>query len=158
MRKTLGDLACHAKSLVLPDTDEAYSVDSDLLGAIGEEDAREGIAAFKGFINRLFDTLNQEGSRYDICRKPVHGYEDRSGTSQHYPFLQNIKDILIRIGIRGTLPDKMPAILFDEHVFNKKIPVSKTMTCLRFLTTCGIIIEGADLEAAKPILSAKTLA
>jgi len=152
MRKTLGDLARHVQSIILPATGVAYAIDPVFTGFAGEEAVREGVAAFRVFLHRLCDVLIADGDLYDTRKKIAHEYENRSGTSVYYPFLNHVKKLLLNIGFHGTLTESARSITFGNNVFNPKIPVSKSVECLRFLADCGISVDGVDLTGKKPDL------
>ncbi|MCL2671493.1 MAG: hypothetical protein FWF10_05610 [Clostridiales bacterium] len=151
MRKTLSDLAAHVKSVIIPETDETYAIDPVFAELADEESVREGVSAYRTFLHRFCDTLITNGDLYDIKTKIPHAYENRSGTSVYYPFLKNIKDLLLNIGIQSV--SKEDALVFGGEVINPKLPVSKSVACLRFLTDCGIAFGGVDLDGKKPDLS-----
>ena len=153
MRKTLSDMAKHIKSIILPETDEAYAIDPIFMDTSSEETIREGVAAFRDFLYRLCDVLITEGDLYDNYKKIAHAYENRITISLSYPFLSNVKNLLMNIGLYGVLIENAQSLAFGNNVFSPKIPVSKSMECLRFLTDCGISIDGVDLYEKKPDLS-----
>lgn len=153
MRKTLGDLAEHIKSVMTPETGGAYAIHPDLTDIISEASVREGVAAFRRFLRRLYDAFIAEGHSYDLAKKTTHGYETRSGTSAYYPFLNHVKNLLLGLGLHGRLSEDARALVMCENPFNPKISASKSLECLRFLAGCGLLFGGVDLGAKKPDLS-----
>jgi len=153
MRKTLGDLAEHVKSIIVPDTGEAYAIHPDFTCVIAEESIREGITAFRGFLYRLCDAFVAEGDAYDVKTKVAHGYETRSGTSMYYPFLGHVRNLLLGMGYHGVLAGDGHLLVVGGSVFNPKLSVSKSMECLRFLAGRGLSFAGVDVSAKKPELS-----
>ena len=149
MRKTLVDLARYLKSIVVPETREAYAI-NPVFGHIADaEHIRKGVLAFRIFLERLFDVLAAEGDAYDNCKKVAHEYENRTSLSVYFPFLQNVNILLMNIGYYGVLAENAQSITCGGNVFNGKLSVSKTIECLRFLTDCGIRIDGIDLNEKK---------
>lgn len=136
-----------------PETHEAYAIDPVCTKLSDEENIRQGVLAFRAFLVRLYDALYAKGDAYDTCKKAAHEYENRITLSVNYPFLHNAGALLMRIGYYGVLCDNAQCISFDNNVFNSKLTVSKTLTCLKFLTICGIGIDGINPNDKKQNLS-----
>lgn len=152
MRKTLKDLAAYLKMIIVPKTDEKYKVNSIFEEHFNESDIYEGVDSFRLFLENLFDVLVIEADDYGTCKKVAHEYENRTTLSVYYPFLNNVKTLLMRIGYFGEIEDNK-YITCTNTVFNKKLSTSKTLECLSFLTHCGIQIDGINLNDKKQDLS-----
>ncbi len=152
MQKTLIDLAKYLKSII-PDIEENYDVDPRFEKIADQEEIRNGIVAFRQFLIRLYDNLIVQGEDYYTSPKVAHEYENRTTLSVYYPFLHNVKTILMRIGLHGNLIDHSQSLSCDESMFDKKLSGSRTMECIKFLINCGLIIEGVDLTDKKIDLS-----
>lgn len=153
MRKTLVDLAGYLKKIVVPDTEEAYAVKPFLNAISTDEKIREGVRAFRSFLYRLFDVLIAEGSAYDQHKKVAHEYENRTTLSVYYPFLHNVNTLLMRMGFHGVLTQENTCLSCGSNVLSEKLSGPKTMECLRFLTDCGMTIDGIDWNEKRPNLS-----
>ncbi|HEY8390524.1 MAG TPA: hypothetical protein VIL26_06220 [Clostridia bacterium] len=151
MKKTLRDLARYLNEILVPQTQENYAINPVYTDALlcAEQDIREGVGAFRSFLARLYDTLYDKGDVYDISKKNPHGNENRTTLSIYYPFLHNLRIILIRIGYFGVLDQNEQALVCGNNVFNEKQTVAKNLECLRFLSDCGLSIEGMDINLKK---------
>ena len=153
MHKTLKDMAKHLKNVITPEIPETYIINPMFENISNEEDIREGVLAFRNFLYRFCDVLIVEGDLYDNHKKIAHEFDDRVTISVYYPFLHHVKCLLLNIGFHGVLTESAGSLTVGSNIFNTKIPVSKSIQCLRFLTDCGILIEGIDLNDKKPDLS-----
>jgi len=151
MRKTLGDMAKHIKSIILPETLEAYSINPMFEGVSHEESIREGIFAFRAFLLRFCDVLIAEGDLYDKPKKAAD--EHLSAIYYNFPFLDNVKKLLLSIGVNGILTEDAGALIAGNDIFNTKLSTVKNIECLQFLTTCGMRFDGIDLNAKRQKLS-----
>ena len=149
MNKTLKDMAKHLKNVITPEIPETYSINPIFENISNEEDIRKGVLAFRNFLYRFCDVLIVEGDSYDNHKKIAHAFDDRVTISVYYPFLHNVKCLLLNIGFHGVLTEKAQSITVGNNIFNTKIPVSKSIECLRFLTDCGILFDGIDLSDKK---------
>ena len=149
MRKTLQDLAGYLKKIIVPETQEAYTMHRVFENVSTEENIREGVNEFRAFLLQIYDVLITKGDAYDNYKKVAHEYENRTTVSVYYPFLHNVKTLLMNIGFRGVVTDHAQSLTCGNNIFNEKVSVSKTMECLRFLTDCGIRIDGIDLNEKK---------
>lgn len=153
MRKTLQDLAGYLKEILVPETYEAYAIDPAYAAISTEENIREGVRALRGFLNRLFDELIAEGAAYDNSKKVAHEYENRTGLSVYYPFLNNINTMLIGMGYHGVLAEDKQSLRCDASMFSDKLSASKNLESLRFLMACGLCVDGMDVNDKKQNLS-----
>jgi len=154
MRKTLQDVAKYLKELMVPETQEAYAVNPIYTNSgFDEQDIREGVLAFRSFLARLYDVLYIKGDVYDNSSKAAHEYENRTTLSVYYPFLHNVGTILKNIGYHGIPEENAQSIICGSSVLSGKLSVSKNLECLRFLTDCGMCINGIDLNVKKQDLS-----
>ncbi len=153
MRKTLQDVAGYLKQTMVPETHEAYAIDPAYTEVTDEESIREGILALRVFLTRLYDGLYTHSDIYDNCKKVAHEYENRISLSVYYPFLHNVNTILINIGYYGRTVENAKSLICGNTMFYGKLSVAKNLECLRFLTECGLVIEGVDLDDKKQDLS-----
>lgn len=153
MRKTLQDVAKYLKEIMVPPTREAYDINPIYTSIIPEEKIRKGVQAFRAFLARLYDVLYEKGAVYDNCKKVAREYENRTSLSVYYPFLHNVSTILMNIGYYGCPAENEKVLLCGNNVLKGKLSVAKNLECLRFLTDCGICIQGMDLNNKKQNLS-----
>jgi len=153
MRKTLQDVAKYLREIMVPGTQEAYAINPIYTETLPEENIRKGVLVFRSFLVRLYDVLYEKGAIYDNSKKVAHEYENRTSLSVYYPFLHNVSTILMNIGYHGKLVENEQAIVCGNNLFNERLSVAKNLECLRFLTDCGICIEGMDLNIKKQNLS-----
>ena len=150
--KPISEVAEYLKNLIPASIPERYALKPMFESVASEESIRSGIAAFRDFFYLLFDRLISDGHLYAKPPKTPSGMTD-------YPFLHNMTNLLVDIGYYGS-PDKGGDILViteiplctastDENGKKKspRIPASGLMECLRFLTLCGFVFPGADLDA-----------
>ncbi|GAU75438.1 hypothetical protein [Fusibacter sp. 3D3] len=81
MRKTLQDVAIYLKEIVVPETHEAYAINSAYTNVSVEESIHEGVLAFRAFLIQLYDVLYTKGDVYDNSKKIAHEYENRTTLS-----------------------------------------------------------------------------
>jgi hypothetical protein len=55
---------------------------------------------------RLYDELYIKGDIYDKSKKVAHEYENRTTLSVYYPFLHNVKTMLMNIGYHFNVKSK----------------------------------------------------
>lgn len=154
MRKTLQDVAAYLKEIMVPETREKYAIKPVFSMVSDEEKIREGILAFRAFLVRLYDDLYITGNDYDRCKKVAHEYENRTTLSVYYPFLHNVCVLLMKMGYYGLLENANTLSFWGHDVFDKQLSVGKTLECLRFLSDCGIGMDGIDLNEKKQELAA----
>jgi len=143
-------MAKHMKSIIWPEGHEAYAVKPEFKEVTGEENIREGIDAFRVFLHRFCDVLIAEGDSYDNRVKASHPFENRAPT---FPFLSNVRRLLLNIGFHGVLTDDTSVLIVGSDIFIKQISVFKNIETLQFLTNCGIQVDGIDLNKKRQKLS-----
>ena len=153
MRKTLSDVAIYLKSIIPPDTRKQYTISPEFLVTADGKSIQDGVHAFRAFLFRLYDVLNAEGDAHDTSKKVAHEYENRIGLSVYFPFLYNVKTLLMKIGYHGVLSDSAQLLSCGGDIFDERISVTKSLECLRFLLDCGIFIDGLDPSNKKQSLS-----
>lgn len=149
MGKTLKDMAKHLKNVITPDIPDTYAISPMFKSISKEEDIREGVLALRNFLYHLCDVLIIEGDSYDIHKKNAHEFDDRVTISVYFPFLHNVKCLLLNIGFYGVLTENAQSLTVVNNIFSTKIPASKYTKCLKFLTDCGILIDGINLNDKK---------
>ena len=139
-------MAKHLKNVITSEIPETYDINPRFINISDEENIREGVLALRNFLYRLCDTLIVEGDLYDNQKKNAHEFDDRVTISVYFPFLHNVKCLLLNIGFFGVLADSTGYLTVGNNIFNTSIPVSKSIECLRFLTACGILFDGINLK------------
>lgn len=149
MRKTLVDLAKYLKEIVVPEAQEAYAL-NPVFKAYGTEEAIwEGVNMFRAFLYQLLDNLAAKGDNYDSYKKVAHEYENRTTLSGYYPFIYNVKNILIKTGFYGVPEENGEILNCSSKILDEKLSSAKTLECLRFLNDCGLCIDGIDFNVKK---------
>jgi hypothetical protein len=153
-QKSISEIAKYLKNLVPANIPETYTLKPMFKNVASEEDIRNGVIAFRDFLNLFYDHLISEGHLYfKLQKKP------KSATD--YPFLYNITDLLADIGYYGKLSENGDALVITElpsfipsidekgNKIKAKNSFSKLIECLRFLSICGFSFNGIDLNAKK---------
>ncbi|WP_432665886.1 hypothetical protein R9X47_06270 [Wukongibacter baidiensis] len=164
MQKTMGDMAKFLKQLIPVNIPERYTINSMFRNISDEEDIRNGVLAFRDFLYRFYDCLIADNSLCDVPKKGKKKFSDETTLTVEFPFLNNIKSILINIGQHGILSEKGDSLLVNgweklslKRSLNKnstaKISVPQMIKSMRFLTECGINFHGIDLSMKKPDIS-----
>ncbi|MCL2361675.1 MAG: hypothetical protein FWC73_07680 [Defluviitaleaceae bacterium] len=151
MRKNLKSMANHLRSLILPETREAYEIKLVFKDISSDANIREGVLAFRAFLLRFCDVLEQNSDLYDKPKKM--GKEHLSAIFYNFPFLDNAKKLLLNIGLTGELTTDAAAIIAAGTIFYDNLSDTKNMECLRFLIDCGMIFTGIDPDNKKQKLS-----
>ena len=143
MQKPISEYAKYIKNLIPTNIPNTYALKPMFQNVANETNIRNGVIAFRNFLYQFCDRLISDGDLYSkpkITKNPAD-----------YPFLNNINQLLIDIGYHSTLTANGESLLITEiplfTVPKPKIPVSKQMDYLRFLTLCGFVFKGIDLEA-----------
>ena len=142
-------MAKHLKNVITSEIPETYAINPMFENISNEENIREGVLVFRNFLYQLCDVLIVEGDLYDNHKKNAHVFDDRVTISVYFPFLHNVKCLLLNIGFHGVLTESSQSLTVGNNIFDTKIPVSKSIECLRFLTDCGILIDGINLNDKK---------
>jgi len=145
MQEPIGEYAKYIKNLIPANIPEIYALKPMFENVANEENIRKGVVAFRDFLYLFCDRLISDGHLYCTPQKTKNPTD--------YSFLHNINDLLIDFGYHGILSDNGNSLLLSEiPSFNapkRKIPVSKQMECLRFLTLCGFVFTGINLNTDK---------
>lgn len=143
MIKPISEFADFIKNQIPADIPEVYTLKPMFENVSSEENIRNGVAAFRDFLYVFCDRLISDGHLYAKTQKAKNPMD--------YPFLNNMNHLLIDIGYNGKLPESGESLLITEipsfSAPKPKIPVSKQMDYLRFLSLCGFVFTGIDLEA-----------
>lgn len=150
--KPISEIAEYKRNLIPANIPKTYELKPMFESVASEDNIRKGIVAFRDFLYLFCDKLISHGNLY--AKKPIKP----SGMAD-YPFLNNITNLLVEIGYHSKLAEGGNSLLItelplciakvDESGKKKppKIPVSSQIECLRFLTLCGFIFAGVDLNA-----------
>jgi len=149
--KPLNEVLIYLENLIPINIPTTYSIKPLFLGIAEEEKIRNGVLAFKEFLHLFFDRLTSVGHSY---AKP----SKTPGSLTDYPFLHNITNLLVDIGYHGrmnkngdvlsitNIPLCCPSVDKNGNRKNPKIPLSGFFECLRFLTLCGFVCTGINLD------------
>ena len=145
MQKPINEYALYIKNMIPADIPENYTLKPMFENVAGEENIRNGIIAFRDYLYIFCDCLITDGHLYSKPRKTKNLGD--------YPFLNNINHLLIEIGSHGKFHENGNSLLISEMPLftssKPKIPFSKQIECLQFLTLCGFVFSGIDLDAKK---------
>ena len=149
--KPLNEVLLYLENLLPTNIPTTYSIKPLFKGIAEEEKIRDGVLAFKEFLRLFLNRLKSVGHLY---AKP----SKIPGSLTDYPFLHNITNLLVDIGYHGrmskngdvlsitNIPLCCSSVDNNGHKKNPKIPLSSFFECLRFLTLCGFIFTGIDLD------------
>lgn len=160
MQKTIGDVARYLKQLLPENIPEGYPIKSMFSSISSDDSIRKGVVSFRDFIIKLCDGMTENKS---LCDMPIKGnkkFSDEVTLTVEFPFINNLKSILINIGQYGVLSGKGDSLLvmsWDnlslKRSLNKnsttKISTPQMLKSLKFLSECGICFKGIDLSAKK---------
>lgn len=158
MKRLISDMAKYLKKLVPANIPETYAVKPMFKHISGEENIRKGILAFRDFLYLVYDRLIADGSLYDRPPKNTKNGVSHPSLPVSYQFLDNVNSVLFNIGYHGKLAENGDSIILDDiqlltfglgpggGQMKAKISGPKLIKVLRFLTCCGICIDGIDLD------------
>ncbi len=164
MEIKIADVAAYLQELLPQDIPESYSIKTMFTDISNDVDIRNGVHDFRNFLSHLFASLIENEDIADIPKRGKKKYSDETTLTVEFPFINNIRSILLNVGQHGVLSDDGASLLVDnweilssKRSLNKnstsKISNAQMLKTLRFLTTCGIRFEGVDLELTKPDLA-----
>ena len=164
MQKTIGDMARYLKQILPANIPETYTINSKFTSISDEINIRNGVSAFRDYLYRVCDCLIEDNSLCDIPIKGKKKFSDETTLTVEFPFLSNIRSILINIGQNGILSEQVDSLLvisWDtlslKRSLNKnsttKISVPQMLKSLKFLAECGLCFTGIDLSEKKPDVS-----
>jgi len=149
--KSIEEIAEFKRNLVPVNIPEDYLLKTRFTDVASEGYIRNGIVAFRDFLYLFFDRLISDGNVYMKPPKKPANMTD-------YPFLHNVTNLLVDIGYYGS-PDENNGLLVRElptcsdsvddngKKTKAKISASGQIECLRFLTLCGFVFPGVDLDS-----------
>jgi len=150
--KPISEVAKYIKNLIPANIPETYTLKPLFDKIASETNIRNGVIAFRNFLYLFCDSLISDGHLYANPPKKPNSMTD-------FPFLHCITNLLVEIGFHGKLSEsgssllvvKMPlcSVSVDENgkKTSAKIPASIRIDCFQFLTLCGFVFTGVDLEA-----------
>lgn len=151
-QKPIQEVAAFIKNIIPADIPETYPLKPIFEDLASGENIRNGILAFRDFLYVFCDHLISEGHLYvRPLKKP------KSATD--YPFLYHVTDLLVDMGYYGELAESGDSLLVTEipsfttsfdgngNSRKPKNPASQLLVCLRFLSLCGFVFTGIDLDA-----------
>jgi hypothetical protein len=145
MQKPINEYALYIKNMIPKNIPETYTLKPMFENIASEENIRNGIIAFRDYLYLFCERLISDGHLYSKPRK-TKNLED-------YPFLNNINHLLIEIGCHSKFDEDGSSLLITEMPLftasKPKIPFSKQIECIQFLTLCGFVFSGIDLDTKK---------
>jgi len=156
--KPIGDVARYLKNLIPASIPEAYTLKPMFESVASEERIRSGIIAFREFLYLLCDRLISDGDEF---AKPPK----TPGNMTDYPFLHNLTNLLVDMGYHGKLGENGVSLIItqiplctatiDENGKKKapKIPAAGLKECLRFLSLCGFVFSGINIDGKTAVIS-----
>ena len=153
--KPISEIAKHYKNLIPANIPATYALKPVIKKVASGENIRNGVVAFRDFLYIFCDRLISDGHLY---AKPMK----KPANMTDYSFLHNVTNLLVETGYYGKLAKnnsslsitKIPSCTAstDEKgkVTKPRISVSGLTECLRFLTLCGFVFKGIDLDAKTP--------
>lgn len=166
MQNTLSDMSRYIKNIIPVNIPKTYVIKSMFKSISSEKNIRNGVLAFRDFLYLFCGCLITDGSLYDNSLKNTKKDVSHSSLIISYPFLNDVKSILISIGYHGELNEDGASILLGDWQSltselgpggywksAAKITVPRLIKGLRFLTYCGIHFNGIDLDTEKPDMS-----
>jgi hypothetical protein len=150
--KPISEMAKYLENLIPANIPKAYALKPIFKKVTSEENIRKGVIAFRDFLYLFCERLISDGNLYAKPPKNPTSMTD-------YPFIHNVTNILVEIGYYSKLSKSDDSLLinelpsctasFDEKgkKKNPKISVFNLIESLRFLTLCGFVFTGINLEA-----------
>jgi hypothetical protein len=157
MRKNIKDLALYLKDIIVPESHEIYPVKPILEDFIDDIIIRTGVNEFRIFLIKLFDLLIAEGDAYDNYKKIPHEYENRITLSVNFPFLHNVRTIMMNLGIQGVFKENKDYLFCNSNLFDPRVSISKSIEALKFLIVCGLEFDGVNLDDKKTLLETNVI-
>jgi len=147
MQKPLREIVQHLKNNVLLEMPDTYEAKPMFANAFSNEEIRNGINAYRAFLQKLCDYLFINGDKYDKPKKIAHPFSDRVSLPTNYPFLHNIENVLAGIAVHGELNKGSDLMIVDGAGFRadlSKVPKAKVIECMCCLADNGFCISGID--------------
>lgn len=153
-QKPISEIAKYIKNLIPANIPKTYALKPMFNNVASEDNIRNGVIAFRDFLYLFCDRLISDGHLYVKMQKNPKSETD-------YPFLYSITDLLADIGYHSKLSKSGDSLLITEipsfttsidengNINKPKNSVSKLIECLKFLTLCGFVFNGIDLESKK---------
>lgn len=165
MDKTIGNLTKYMKEIIPKSIPESYAIDPMFRSISDDESIRAGVLSFREFLYQFCDCVIADEDISQITKKGKEKFSDETTLTVEFPFLNNIKSLLLNVGEHGILSENGDAILVGswdkftaKRSYNKnstaKISNAQVIKCMRLLSQCGILFDGIDLSVKKPDISA----
>ena len=151
IQKSIKEISQYLKVLVPTGLEKDFSLNQKYKELTSDEQARQGLLAYRDFLNLFFDQLADQGDHFfKLKKKPNHEAD--------YPFLYVLSDLLSDIGYFGEFSKDKKSILMTEmpsfiasvdargHKIKAKNSKANLMRCLNFLSLCGFVYKGIDLD------------
>ena len=153
MHKPINEMAVYLQNLLPPEIPQTFEIDPCFKSSVTEADICKGVPAFKDFLYCIYEHLISKGSPFDKPKRESHNTNISS-----YPFILQLAVFMMNMGFHGKFSDDKNALLMDSIetlaslncVSYQKIPDSRKIECLRFLTDCGLCFDGLDINGKKP--------
>jgi hypothetical protein len=157
MKKSLRDFTAYLKG-IMQEIPADYAINPVYQSIADEESIRNGVLAFRDFIEHFFDYIITNADLYDNPKQIAERGESINFTLD-YPFLRNMLAVLLNIGDCGELNRSSNLLVLDSGKLLtalKAARITNAALYLRFLTDCGIEIIGVELDKEKPKLPKDT--
>ena len=150
--KPISDVARYLKNLISARIPETYTLKPVFNSVADEAQIRSGVIAFRDFLYVLCDRLISDGSTYAKPPKTPANMKD-------YPFLHYLTNLLVDLGYHGKLADNNDSLLIHEIPLctatidengkktAPKIPAAGLADCIQFLSLCGFVFTGFNMDA-----------
>ncbi len=136
MEKTMGDLAKFLKQLLPVNIPERYTINSMFTDISNEEDIRSGVLTFRDFLYRLCDGLITDNTLCNIPKKGKKKFSDETTLTVEFPFMNNIRSILLNISQHGILSETGDSLLINSwDMLSLKRSLNKNSTTKNFYSS-----------------------
>lgn len=152
--KPISEIAKLIKNIIPVNIPDDYELKSIIKIIANEKNIRDGVIAYRDFLYLFCDRLISDGHLYVKFPKKPTSVTD-------YPFIHSITDLIADIGYYSQLSNSGDKLLItkipsytktvDENG-NKKNPknsITMLIECMRFLSLCGFVFNGINLEEKK---------
>ena len=149
LQKPISEYAKYIKNVIPDFIPEIYDLHPRFRSVASKDCIQKGLIAFRDFMHVLCDRLISEGYLFTQPQK--------TRNQSDYQFLHYLNYLLIDIGYYGDLNVRGDLIFIKEipafTTSKYKIPISKQMDVLRFLSLCGFVFNDKDLYEKMPEIS-----
>lgn len=159
MQVNQGDMARFLQYLIPSDIPSDYPIEKGYLNWGDLSKTKEAIVAFRDYLVKMCDCINSDEELSKTQKKGKEKYYDETTLSVEFPFLNNIRSILMNIGISGELTSSSTIFVKDWATLSLKRSLNKSSTTklsnaqtkktLQFLERTGFDFAGIDVQKKK---------